>query len=272
MKKVLKLLVIMAFFLTAPMSVAKPEAAKQEPPRQGSAATTAGTKGAGIAALERSARAGKYLYVLFFKDDDEQTKKMKDVIAGALKKASQRADSIAIKKTDPAEKPIVEKFGAGTAPAPLLLVVAPNGALTKGMARKCEEKALLDALVSPGQQKCLKALQDHKLVFVCIQNKTTSSNNQALKGVNDYRAAPEKNTDVITIDPGDPGEKDFIARLQADPKSTSARTIFLAPPGVILAQMTGPTYKDIFESAVKSASSGCGSSCSGGRCSPGGCK
>ena len=59
---------------------------------------------------------------------------------------------------------------------PLVLAVAPNGAVTGGFPTTFEKQQLVDAIATPSTQKCLKALQDGKLVFLCVQNGETKSN------------------------------------------------------------------------------------------------
>ncbi len=227
-------------------------------------------KGTGVAALECSARDGKYLFIFFFRDDDAQTKKLRAVLDGAISKISNKANSIVIKQTDSDEKAIIRKFGVEHSQMPLLLSVAPNGAVTKGMSRQFNEQNILDSLVGSGQQQCLKALQDHKMVLLCLQNQATKSNVEALKGVNEFKADKRygKATVIVKIDPRDPNEERFLRKLQIDPRTNSAITVLLAPPQVILAQVTGKTKKDTFLSAIQSASSGCGA----GSCGAGSCK
>ncbi len=68
------------------------------------------------------------------------------------------------------EKAIVDKFDLERAPMPLVLAIAPNGAITGGFPTKFEEQQLLDAFATPGTEKLIKSLQNGKLVFVCVQN------------------------------------------------------------------------------------------------------
>ena len=55
---------------------------------------------------------------------------MKGVFDTAMAKMTDRADAMAINIGDPAEKPIVDKFGARGAPMPVVLAIAPTGAAT----------------------------------------------------------------------------------------------------------------------------------------------
>ena len=90
---------------------------------------------------------------------------MYGVFQSAMKKWTESTDSIGVQITDPNEKPVVDKFGVSRAPMPLVLALAPNGAITKGFPIKFDEKQLREGFVSPCTAKCLKALQDRKLVL-----------------------------------------------------------------------------------------------------------
>ena len=154
---------------------------------------------------------------------------------------------------------------------PFVLVLAPTGAIMGGFPSFTEQQ-LLDSFASPGMASCLKALQDKKLVFLCIQNNQTLGNESALKGVNDFKADSrfEKATEIILINPSDVNERKFLNQLAVNIQSGEATTVFLAPPAETIGQYKGATSKDGFISDLQKALSGC---CGPGGCCPGGkCK
>jgi hypothetical protein len=214
----------------------------------------------GIAALERATAAGKHLLLLFYRNDDDSTRAMKKVIAGAAAKFAKRANSVAINVTDAAESEIVAKFRVDRAPMPLALVVAPGGAVTGGFPGKVTEEQLSGAFVSPGLANSLKALQDGKLVLLCVQNASTKSNDVAMRGVNafitDTRFA--KSTEVVSLDPTDGAESKFLKQLQIDPKTSEAVTALMAPPGSVVAKYNGATDKDVMIAALAAKQAGGG--------------
>jgi hypothetical protein len=109
------------------------------PVRHGGAANQA------LAAVARAAQAQRYLFVFFYKSDDESTRAMGDVFNRATRRVFDRADSIAVMTTNPAERGIVAKFGVDRAPMPLVLVLAPNGAITGSFHTTFTEDQLLQA-------------------------------------------------------------------------------------------------------------------------------
>ena len=44
------------------------------------------------------------------------------------------------------------------------------------------------AFGSPCTEQCMKSLQDGKLVLLCVQNGSTKFNDEALQGVNEFKA------------------------------------------------------------------------------------
>ncbi len=224
----------------------------------------------GRAAMEEAARQGKYLFAFFWKSDDEPTKAMRRVFDEAMKDLADRADAVAVRVDDPSERPLVTKFGLDRAPMPLVLAIAPNGAVMGGFPRSFTSTELQSAFGSPSAERCMKALQDGKLVFLCVQNASTRSNTEAMQGVRQFQADPryQTATEVIVLDPADSREAPFLGDLEIDPKTAVAVTALVAPPGVIIAQVEGATDKQALVEALQKAAS---SPCAGGACGPGGC-
>lgn len=223
-----------------------------------------------VAALQKAADAKKHLFVFVYEKDDELTREGRKTFDTAVRKLGNAVQWIAINKSAPSESGFVTKYGLQAAPMPIVLAFAPNGAIVGGfLGAKLTEQQLVDAPASPGMQACLKALQDRKLVLLCAQNGTTKSNDVAMKGVNEFKADQRfaEATEIVKIDPADTAENKFLTQLQVDPKADQATTVFLVPPGSILAKFTGATNKDGLVAALAKASSGCGA----GGCGPKGC-
>jgi hypothetical protein len=227
-------------------------------------------QGGGMAAIARASAAGKYLFIFFWKEDDENTVAMRKVIDAAMVKAEAKGRSVAVKVSDAGEKEIVTRYGVARAPMPLVLAVAPNGAVTGGFPGQFDEKALLDAFVSPGMEKCLKALQERKLVLLCVQNGFTKSNDAATKGAEDFKADARfaQFTEIVRVDPADAAESKFMAQLRIEPKTAEAVTALLAPPGAVVGTFKGAVAKDTLLAALMAATSG---GCGSGGCGPSGC-
>jgi hypothetical protein len=217
-------------------------------------------KATGIAVMDRAAAAGKHLLILFYRNDDDSTQAMRKAFASAVAKLANKANSVTVNVTDAAEQEIVAKFGVDRAPMPLALVVAPTGAVTGGFPGKVTEQQLSGAFVGPGTATCLKALQDNKLVLLCVQNASTKLNDAALKGAREFKSDGryEKVTEIVTVDPSDATESKFLGQLKIDPKTSQAVTALIAPPGSVVAKYAGATDKNTLVAALTAATSGSG--------------
>ena len=214
---------------SAPQPEGTASASQVQTQTETSTADQALETGKGMAALREAARSNQYLFAFFFKADDEQTLAMRKVFDKAMEKVANRAYSVAVNTTDASEKSIVAKFDLERAPMLLVLALAPNGAITGGFPTKFQEQQLLEAFASPTTEKCMKSLQDGKLVLLCVQNEKTKSNDAAMKGVNDFKADERFGhaTTIITLDPMDKKEASFLADLQVPIETTEAVTEFL---------------------------------------------
>lgn len=219
----------------------------------------------GVAAMDSASQGGKYLFIYFWKENDRQTKSMYGVFQNATGKMAEAADSVSVNITDPKEGAIVERYDVSRAPMPLVLAIAPNGAVTKGMPVSFDEKQLRDAVVSRGTAACLKSLQERKVVLVCVQNSTALA---PFQSVRDFVADPRfaESAEMVTIDATDPLEAGFLQSLQIDPRRDIGVTVLLAPPGKPVAKFTSAVTKDQIVARMTASSSSCGP---GGSCAPG---
>ncbi|MCX6927708.1 MAG: hypothetical protein NT154_31530 [Verrucomicrobia bacterium] len=241
-------------------------AENNQSPSSSAGAQAAPTGGKCSAAMRQAASANKYLFAFFYEKDDDATRAARKTFDEGLKKLTPAAESVAVDRAAAGESELVAKFGLAQAPMPLILAIAPNGAVTGGFkAAEMTEARFRDAVVSPGLQQCLKALQERRLVFVCLQNGNTKANDAAMKGVNEFKADPQfaQGTEIVKVDPTDTKEAKLLAQLNADPKAKTATTAFLAPPGRLLASVEGATSKANFETELKKAIASCapGSGC-----------
>jgi hypothetical protein len=225
------------------------------------------TTSAGLAAQAAAARGGQYLFVVFWKEDDDATRAVRQTLADSLAGRAGRATAVAVRVTDPTEKPIVDRYGVSRSPMPLVLAVAPNGAVTGAFAVKLAEQDVARAFVSPAQAGCMKAVQARKLALVCVLPASGSSAVPA--GVREFQADARFGpaTEVVTLRAGDATEASFLNALRIDPRTEVLVTALLAPPGRLLGTFAGPVSKEQLVEKV-TAPQGC---CPGGKCGPGCC-
>ena len=225
------------------------------------AKTAPATSPQGLPAVERAAAAGKTLFLYLHKAEDSQGLAKRKVFDAAMKSLGPRADSIAIDLRSPAEKGLIEKLELKRLPLPFVLALAPNGAVTGGFPIEFDEQKLRGALVSPAMASCLKALQDKKTVFLCVQNEQSKSHAEALAGIKAFRADPKSaaTTEVVLLDPKDSAEAQTLERFKIEGEGAIALTVLLKPPGTVAARFSGPTDKAKISDAMKACTS-----CAGG--------
>mgnify|MGYP007079537874 CR=1 FL=1 len=116
---------------------------------------------------------------------------------------------------------------------PAVMAVAPNGAITGVFAQKLTAAQVDAAIVTPAQTRCMRALQDKKLVLLCVQ--PTGSRDVPI-GVQQFKAAKlnVNRTHLVSLQAGDPAESEFLQQLKVRPDTRTTVTAFMAPPGVLL--------------------------------------
>jgi len=182
------------------------------------------------AAIDRAAAANKYVFLFFWKEKSPPTDKAWAAFQPAMAKVADMAQAVAIQVTNPAEKKLVDKYGVSRAPMPIVLVVAPCGAITKAFTKTFDEKQLRTAFVSPCMQRCLKALQSRKLVFVCLVDQAKPQDRVTVpKGVEDFKADKKYGaaTEVVMVNVRDAKEATLLKEFDVSPRY-APMTIFLA--------------------------------------------
>jgi hypothetical protein len=220
--------------------------------------------------IKQAAAANKYVFLFFWKDKSPKVDKAWGSLEPAVAKMADMAVFVSIRITNPAEKTIVDKYGVSRAPMPLVLAIAPSGAITKAFTKTFDEQELRTAFVSPCTQRCLKALQDRKLVFVCIVNQANPQDQIAIpKGVENFKADKKYGaaTEIVLVNARDANEATFLKELQVGSQAAPI-TVFLAPPGAMIGKFGAEASKEVLMAKLAAAQS---NPCGAGGCGPGGC-
>lgn len=236
-------------------------------------AADAQNEASGLTAFEASWKADRYVLAFFYSEmNDIVTEKQSEFesIAVGLK---DQADAHFIDIKDPDQRDVVNLYKVDRAPMPLVLVVAPNGAITGGFPRDFTMDAIQNAIVGPLTTQCLKALQDGKFVFVSVPGDTEEDNAAAMKGVTDFtnEAMYSQITEVIIFNDTDGTEQRMLKSLGVEENAGEPVTAFLAPPGSLIGKFTGKTDKETLVSALTNKMKSGGGCCPGGANSGKGC-
>jgi hypothetical protein len=223
----------------------------------------------GAIALDKASRKGKYALAVFYREKNDELTKARDIVKSARKKISRKSEIIEINAADSSETNIVNKYGVGRSPMPFVLVLAPNGAIMKGLpASQLDESKIVDAVGSKGSEQVLRALQQKNTVVLCLQGRKTTDNSAAMRGVEEFAKDPKygPSTTVVTIDPSDPAEAKFLSTLNINAGTPKAVTALLAPSGSVISLFEGETQGAGLSAAVQAAAAPkAGGCCGGGR-------
>jgi hypothetical protein len=225
----------------------------------------------GQAAIQRAAAANKYLFIFFWNVQNQQTDKAWTTLQSVMNKITDQADVVSIQTTNPAEKSVVDRFGVSRAPMPLVMAVAPCGAITKAFSGAFDEKKLQAAFVSPCTQQCLKALQDRKLVLVCVMDQASQPDYIVLpQGVRDFKADKQYGpaSEIVLLNSQEQNEAAFMKELGVEANSATPVTVLLAPPGSTIGKFDAKASKQQIIAKLVNAQS---NPCAGGKCGPNGC-
>src|SRR3954468_6462588 len=124
---------------------------------------------AGVPAQTAAPANPKFTFMLFWKEDNAATRAVAQSVKDAVAKRADRAQWTDYQVTDPKNAALVEKYKLSRTPMPLVLCVAPNGAVTGGFPQAITDENADQALVTPTMTNVMKNLQDGKIVVVHVQ-------------------------------------------------------------------------------------------------------
>lgn len=209
------------------------------------------------ATLEKAATDGKYTFLVFYKTNDAATQAMAATLKEGLASRGEIATWAYVQVGQPAEKALVDKYDVSRAPMPMTIAVAPNGAMTGMFAQKLTAEGIENSFVTPTMTRCMKSLQEGKLVFVCVQGSDKAPSPASLK---DFQADAHFKDRLATYSllAADPAEGKFLKQLQIDAaKAKGTTTALLAPPGVLIGKFDAAASKDEIAAALAKAGKCC---------------
>lgn len=214
-------------------------------------------------AIAEASAAGQFLGLIFYEAQDTSLTGISSTIATFNKSSNKKITSYSAKLSDPANKEYADKYGIqGAGDLPLVLIIAPNGAITGGFSKTITADQLKQSVsVSDLMLKTIKPLQEQKVTLVALQNASTKFNAESWTGVNDFAndSTYKQLVTAIKADPSAAGSQEFLKQCQLITPLTEATVVVLLPPGKIAKILNGKISKaDILKSLQScSAGSGC---------------
>lgn len=184
-------------------------------------------------ALSAAAQQQKYAFVMFWKQQDAATDAIFRSLDTHMADRKDRATTVAIKVTDPAHRDIVERFNVSRVPMPLVLAVAPNGAVTASYQSAPTAQQIASAFVTPASANCLKAVQDGKVAIMLIHPREDA---QLPQGVKQFLADPDfkQRASFVRLVSSDPDEMQLLKKLDLSQQEANGCAVMMAPPGVFV--------------------------------------
>lgn len=206
--------------------------------------------------LTSSAADNKFTFIVFYKQDDAATRALVKTVENGLAGHEDESALAYAQTTNLADQALVKKFGMERAPLPMVLAVAPNGAITGVFNRKVTPELISEAFVTPTMARCMRSMQESKVVLVCLHRAAKPS---IPAGVRDLEKDPLF-TDRVSIIPlhlSEPGEESFLEQMQIEPTTAQDLVVMMAPPGVLVGKFTTSTTKDEMAEALHMAGKCC---------------
>jgi hypothetical protein len=173
-----------------------------------------------------------------------------------------RVSQVDINKKD--NDKISQEFGIYSTPT--LLVIAPNGVVTREFRKNITIERLENSFVSPAMARILRGLQDKRVIFLTIHDADWKDASSVEKTVSKAGEILRTSVRIVHIDPTDEEEKPLLKMLKVDNSQRQSLTYVLSQSGKMGGRFEGPvSRKDLFIAFQKvlAARSGCGGSGSG---------
>ncbi len=209
--------------------------------------------------LDASAKDGKFTFIVFSKGDSPASRTMVQTVKNGVATRSQQATFTTADANAAGEQSLVEKFGVSRAPMPITVAVAPNGAVTGLFSKEIQDEHLTASIVPPTMMRCMKSLQEQKLVFVCL-TRDAAKTATAPAGVQTLQKDPDfKNRiELISMQVDDPQESRLLEQMKIDPAQVSGPyAVLLAPPGVLIGHYGAKSSPEEIAAAIHHAGKCC---------------
>lgn len=207
--------------------------------------------------LDDAARHKKVAFVLVSEPSSTGTPEIRSVVLETLKRVK-KSVLVELDRTAHENTTLVARLGVAGAPAPLILVVAPNGAVAAGFgAANATVEALVAAVPSPKQADALKALQDGKSVFLVVSPKGAANRDDVSAACTRACADIAQGGVVLEIDMDDKEEDVFLTQLKVDRSATAPVILVVNSQGQITGSFMGTAAVPVLVETATKKLGGC---------------
>lgn len=215
--------------------------------------------------LRQAQANGKYVLLCMWRDNKPATTDFRRRFTEAAAVEAARAVAIETRFDFNDEKSykVISALGLQRAPMPLVLALAPNGAVTKAFPQIPAE-GFKAAFVGPVFLSCLKHMQDGRMTAIVIGNSALPGSADALAVAKAFAAQPAESTytKVVSVDPTDKAEADLFKALELPANPDAATIALILPQGQLLEKFHHPIKLEQLQAAMsKAIAGGCGPWC-----------
>lgn len=150
--------------------------------------------------------------------------------------------------------------------APVVLVFASNGVITRQFKKDVTLAKLESGFVSPAMAEILRGLQDRRVIFLTVHAANWKSAAGVAQTVDNVAEILRNSVRTVHVDPADGEEASLLKRLRMDTERRQAMTYVISRSGGLGSRLSGAvSKKDLFLAFqnVLAARSGCGGTGSG---------
>jgi hypothetical protein len=206
--------------------------------------------------LASAAENGQFTFVLFWKKNDEATHTLGKALDAMHPQYAERAVATSIEVGGSFDQDIVKKFNVARLPMPIIVSIAPNGAVTGYFQKTFTAENVEKALVTPTMTVCMKSMQGGKIVVVCAHPNEVPP---VPKAAREFQADPDfkERTVIVKLCTTDPNEARFLKELKIDSRDNASQMAILAPPGVLVGKFSATATKDELAAKLHAAGKCC---------------
>lgn len=180
----------------------------------------------------------KFTFLLFVREQNANSERITNELRTALAEHAERAQWRTVQTSDPRNAQVIQQYQLSRAPMPLVLCVAPNGAVTGVMPGRVTAKQVEASLVTPTMTRCMKSLQAGKIAVVHVKPDPSQSLPAGAAGFVSDPSFKDR-TVVESFLLSDPAEARFLRDMEIDPASASgAEVVVIAPPGALVGKFS----------------------------------
>jgi hypothetical protein len=183
--------------------------------------------------LAAASAAQQYAYLVFYRQNDAATQAMQATVAAQVGQSEGKTVLVPVQIGDAAEAKLVARYDATRTPLPCVMGIAPNGAVSGVYPLKVEAAQLERAVLTPKYSEMVKALQEQKIVVVCMQ---PANGGLTPPSIQQFAKLPafQGRTHSITVQADDASEQRFFERMKVSPDLSATSLVIFAPPGVFV--------------------------------------